>query len=217
MPDQEIEKYTHDVSGLVELCRRVVDRIAVIGKDRTVEKQFKAVEASVRQLERQGIAVPEALRGEKVRLGAALAGSRQADYRETLATFATALEATATDIRKRYGLVSGTPKKRRSEKRKPRHRDAGMLRTPNAKLRELMIAVLRDRGGSASPKDVVEGIARRVNGKWFPGDVLLRKDGRTIVWQNNVHWEAARMKQDGALKKDAAKGIWTLSENEVKQ
>jgi len=212
MPEQEIEKYAHDISGLADLCRQVVNRIAAIGKDRTIEKQFKAVEASVKQLERHGVAVPEVLRSEKIRLGAALADSQQTDYRETLATLATALEATATDIRKRYGLVSGTPKKCRSEKRKPRHRDAGMLRTPNAKLRELMIAVLRDRGGSASPKDVVEGIAERVNGKWFPGDVLLRKDGRTIVWQNNVHWEAARMKQDGALKKDAVKGIWALAD-----
>ena len=74
-----VNTFAHDPEGLVAFCREVIGQVESVGTDKTVEKQFKAIEASVKMLEKQGIPVPDALRQEKLRLGVALEDSGRVD------------------------------------------------------------------------------------------------------------------------------------------
>ena len=206
-----VEKFAREPEGLMEFCRAVAARIESVGKDKTLAKQFKAVASSVQMLEKQGVPVPDALRQEKLRLGAAIEDGERADWRKKLCRMAEGLEEVAKTLLHKYGEKA--PRKQegtKNPKGKKSNRGPNLLHTPKEKLRELIVEVLKKHDGAAKPKDVVAEIADIVGGKWFPGDLVLRKDGRTLAWVNNVHWEAARMKQEGLLVSD--NGNWTLTE-----
>lgn len=207
-----VNKFALDPDGLIEFCREVIGQVESVGTDKTVEKQFKAIEASVKMLEKQGIPVPDALRQEKVRLGVELEDRGRTEWRQKLCRLADGLDDVVKVLRHKYGDKKPRQSIGVKKTSKKRARGPALLHTPKERLRELMVGVLKQYGGAAKPKDVVSEISNKVGGKWFPGDLVLRKDGRTVAWVNNVHWEAARMKQEGVLKTDRATGLWTLVE-----
>jgi hypothetical protein len=76
----DIGALVQDPSLLIDLCREVVNRLDD-GQDQAetaaMETQLREIAKAVARLDRLGVPVPEALRGEKTRLAAALGGPTQ--------------------------------------------------------------------------------------------------------------------------------------------
>jgi hypothetical protein len=68
-------------------------------------------------------------------------------------------------------------------------------------------------GGRAKVADVLQEMGRQLKGKLLPGDLELRKDGKTIAWVNNAQWQRLLMVREGILKNDSPNGIWELAED----
>ena len=80
--DIDIDHYVKDPSLLVELCREVIDRIDSGPDDpKSAEKeaQLREIAKAIEKLEKMGVPVPDALRGEKTRLAAELGIQAQAE------------------------------------------------------------------------------------------------------------------------------------------
>jgi hypothetical protein len=200
------ERFVKDPSILVELCREVIDQLDESSDAAVAEQeaQLRAIAKAVEQLEKSGVPVPDPLRAEKTRLAASLAV--HTDAKEALARLADEFQEILTDLRNRLG--QNTPSV--STKTKPRGKRSKSPRTHRRVLREQIVRALKKLGGKARVSDVIKEMSRQLEGKLLPGDLAVRPDGKTIVWQNNAQWERLKMRQDGILRDDSPSGIWEL-------
>ena len=207
---EEIDRYVNEPILLVILCREVIDRL---DNDNDVEDlaslkiQLREISYAVNSLEKQGVPVPEALRGEKIRLSVILTTFEKNNL--LVNDFAKEMRLFLDDIDSRFSFDTddqggNTPKKRRS--RSPK--------TQPDTLRNLIITGLQKYGGSASKANIVEYVGTQLEGKLLPKDLEWREATNEYTWQNNVGWERNRMIQDGIMKSDTPHGIWELTENQ---
>ncbi|WP_045222646.1 winged helix-turn-helix domain-containing protein [Desulfonatronum thioautotrophicum] len=207
--ESDVERFAREPGLLVELCREVVawlDNEVVDDEKTAMKAQLREIARAVDNLERHGIPVPEPLRAEKIRLVALLEGNAKAVH--ALQSLTDGLEGVVNDLKSRSGNVHevATEKKQRSKRSKLPKTDYGTLR-------QMIVEVLRSKGGRARVVEVVDGVGERLQGQLLPGDLEVRQDGKTPVWRNNVQWTRLRMVQDGALRNDSPNGIWELSED----
>lgn len=203
----DIVNFVKDPSQLVELCRNVIDQIDPSCEDEAIaeqEAQLLAIAKAVEQLEKSNIAVPDPLRAEKTRLTAALA--MHTDARQALAQLASDLQDILNDLRERLGLNIAAPES------KPRGKRSKLPKTPQNVLREYILQALKKLGGSAKVSDVIEEMAKQLEGKLLPGDTLWRETTNETAWENNTKWERYMMTQDGTLRRGSPRGIWELGE-----
>jgi len=201
----DIDRFVKDPSLLVELCREVIDQLDASSEDTAIpekEAQLRAIAKAVEQLEKSGVTVPDPLRAEKIRLAGLLAV--HTDATQTLAQLAEEFQEIVEDLRDRLSRNRLTPEGKR------RGRRSNEPKTPNRELRRLIIETLTARGGRARVSEVLADLERRLKGKLHPRDLVLRKDGKTIAWQNNAQWERLKMRQDGILRSDSPSGFWEL-------
>lgn len=203
---KEIDRYVKDPSLLVDLCREVIEQIDSSAEDTGVsdmETQLQEIAKAIERLEKAGVAIPDALRGEKSRLVTALA--IHSDSTQALTQLASELDDILNNLRSRLGRsIEGGGTKR------PRIKRAALPKTSNQVLRGHIIAVLKEFGGRAKVSDVLSAIEARLDGKLLPADLELRQDGKTKAWRNNVQWERLRMTHDGTLCSNSPNGIWEL-------
>lgn len=205
----DINRLVKDPSQLVELCRDVIDQLDASSEEIAVteqETQLRAIAKAIEQLEKSGVAVPEPLRAEKVRLAAALA--MHADAKQALAQLADEFQDILKDLRERLGQNTNTSES------KPRGKRSNLPKTPQHILREHILQALRKLGGRARVSTVIEEMARQLEGKLLPGDNVWREATNEPAWQNNAKWERFQMTQDGALLQGSPRGIWELGENQ---
>ena len=206
----DIDIFVKDPSLLIELCREVIDRIDSRSDDpKAAEKeaQLREIAKAVEKLEKMGVPVPDALRGEKTRLAAEL--GIQAQTKQALHHLADELDAILKDLNTRLGRGSDPPvakKQRRKRSRSPK--------TDKKVLRKNIVKALRTLGGSAKVADVIDEMGRQLEGKLLPGDLERRESTGEYVWQNNANWERYRMTQDGTLRSDSPRGYWELGEGQ---
>ena len=203
----DIDRFVKDPSLLVELCRDVIDQLDASSKEVAVaeqEAQLRAIAKAVEQLEKSGVAVPEPLRAEKTRLAAALAV--HADAKQALAQLADEFQDILKDLRERLGQNTTTPES------KPRGKRSKLPKTPQNVLREHIVRALKTLGGRARVSDVIDEMARQLEGKLLPGDTVWREATNEPAWQNNAKWERFQMTQDGALRRGSPRGVWELGE-----
>ncbi|MBU1716540.1 MAG: hypothetical protein KKG70_13130 [Proteobacteria bacterium] len=205
----EVERYVKDPSLLVELCREVIERLdggSDNGETAAMEAQLREIARAIDKLDKLGVPVPDALRGEKTRLAAALGVSAEAT--QTLNHLADELEELLKELKDRIGRTpEATPAK------KPRAKRSKSPKTDKTILRRLIVEALRHLGGSAPKNDVLKYIEGKLHGKLLPGDLEWREATNDHAWQNNACWERNAMKNDGILKADSPRGIWELSED----
>jgi len=204
----EVERYVKDPSLLVELCREVIERLdggCANGETAAMEAQLREIARAIDKLDKLGVPVPDALRGEKTRLAAALGVSAEAT--QTLNHLADELEELLKELKDRVGRTPET-----TPTKKPRAKRSKSPKTEAATFRQLIVAVLKSSGGRAKVAEVLDGVGERLKGKLLPGDLEVRQDGKTLAWRNNAQWERLRMVHDGVLRNDSANGIWELSE-----
>lgn len=79
-------------------------------------------------------------------------------------------------------------------------------------LEPILIAVLRDFGGSASKKAIEYEIGRRLQYEFTPAD--YKRVGEGIPrWKKNVQWNRLHLVKRGIMKEGSPRGIWELSES----
>lgn len=208
--DINIDRFVKDPSLLIELCREVVDCIDSGSDDpKSGEKEAQLLEIAkaVKKLEKMGVPVPDALRGEKTRLAAELGTKTKAA--QALSHMADELDAIIKDLNARLGRGSdqSAPKKLRVKRsRSPK--------TDKKVLRKNIIKALRTLGGRAKVAEVIEEMGRQLEGKLLSGDIDWRESTNEYAWQNNAKWERYKMTQDGTLRSDSPRGFWELGEGE---
>jgi hypothetical protein len=208
--DSDIDRFVKDPSLLIELCREVIDQIDSGSDDsKAVEKeaQLREIAKAVEKLEKMGIPVPDALRGEKTRLAAGLGIQAQAE--QALHHLADELAAILKDLNTRFGRGSDQP-----TTKKPRVKRSRSPKTNKDVLRKYIIQALKNLGGRARVSDVIEEMGHQLEGKLLPGDMEWRDSTREYAWQNNAKWERYKMTQDGTLRSDSPRGYWELGEGQ---
>lgn len=206
--DSSIDRFVKDPSLLVDLCRDVIDQLDAGSEEVTVadqEAQLRAIAKAVDQLEKSGVAVPEPLRAEKTRLAAALAV--RTDAKQALAQLADEFQDILKDVHERLGQTPVAPET------KPRGKQSKQPKTPQTVLREHILRALETLGGKARVSDVIDEMARQLEGQLLPGDTVWREATNEPTWQNNAKWERFKMTQDGALRLGSPRGIWELGES----
>jgi hypothetical protein len=203
----DIDRYVKDPSMLVELCREVIDQLDTSSEDAAVaehEAQLRVIAKAVEQLEKSDVAVPDPLRAEKTRLAASLAV--HTDAKQALAQLADEFQDILRDLRDRLGHNAASPEPN------PRGRRSKLPKTPQKVLREHILRALKKLGGRAGVSDVMEEMARQLEGELLPGDSVWRDATNEPAWRNNAKWERFQMTQDGALRRGSPRGVWELEE-----
>lgn len=202
----EIDQFVKNPILLAKVSNRVINSIdsnRETEETRAMEVQLREIAKTIEKLEKIGVAVPDSLRAEKTRLVSVL--SRSAETTRTLQLLLDVFEEICKDLRNRLGrLESGSITKKKSRSNAPK--------TEMQAFRQLIIDALKKFNGKAKVKEVLDEIEQSLSGKFLPGDLETRQDGKTLVWRNNAQWERMNMVRAGILKNDSPNGIWELSE-----
>ncbi len=87
------------------------------------------------------------------------------------------------------------------------------MRTPEQEFRVPLLKVLMDKGGSASMREVLAELEKRMNGILKDVDYNpLPSDPDTIRWRNTAQWSRQAMVNEGLLKNNSPRGIWEISD-----
>lgn len=205
----EIPPLARDPSLLLEALRDLVEYLDSDAEDVPVadqEVQLRAIAKAVEQLEKAGVAVPQSLRAEKMRIVAAIAA--HSESRQALAQLADELAEILTNLRQRIGQAET----KTSDAKLPARR-LKLPKTDNKVLREQILLALKRLGGKAKVPDIIGEMTRQLDGALLPGDLVWREATKEPAWQNNAKWERYQMVQDGLLRGDSPRGVWELSED----
>lgn len=205
-----VECYVKNPSLLLELCREVVERLDVgteNGETLAMEAQLREIARAIDKLDKHSVPVPDAVRAEKTRLAAALGVSTETT--QALNYLVEELGELVKDLKARIGRTSKI-----TLSRKPRAKRSKAPKTEAATFRYLIVEVLQSFGGHAKVAKILGEVEERLRGKFLPGDLEVRQDGKTLAWRNNAQWERLRMVHDGILRSDSPNGVWELSEDQ---
>lgn len=205
----DLDRFVKDPSLLIELCRKVIDKID-LGPDnaKIIEKeaQLREIARTIDRLEKVGVAVPKALRGEKMRLAAEL--GIKAETSQALSLIGEEFESILKDLKARQGRRMS-----HSGRRNLQGKRSHLPKTKQRVFREYIVLALKKFGGRARAAEVNQEIRRQLSDKLLPGDFDILKDGRTLSWQSSAGWERLQMVKDGVLKSDSPAGIWELADD----
>lgn len=203
-PESELEYYVENPDRLLDLCREVLERLDT-GTGGEAAKQLQAVSAAIAQLQKQGIAVPDGLRAEKLRIADA-----QASHEASSGKFRDLVEGLDQLVRPHLGKIRGKQDQAGDFKIRRRSRDDADT-TDKETFHRLIIEILRSFGGRAKVSEVLDEIERQMQCQFTPRDLEARIGGM-LVWKNNAQWERLRMVKEGILRSDSPHGIWELNE-----
>ncbi|MGB5062142.1 MAG: winged helix-turn-helix domain-containing protein [Candidatus Competibacter sp.] len=177
------------------------------------EAQLRAVAKAIEQLEKQRVPVPDSLRQTKMNLVAEI--GQHAHFNRQLMALSEGLTEVQEMIESAMGKSrsEGKPQKEATPRQR-RSRNNDQPITPTSVLRECIIQVLKEFGGSARASDILERMREMLKGRLTPRDLETRSDGRTIIWENNVRWERQAMVDEGILRNDSKFGYWELAESQ---
>jgi len=168
---------------------------------------LREISKAIDRLEKEGVPVPEALRGEKTRLAA------QLDTRSRIERKPHRLAEELEAIVDLLNVRSGRSKIPKTGKKRPR-KGPRPPKTDQSALREHILQALEKLGGRAKVSEVIEEMGHQLEGKLLPGDLEWRESTKEYVWQNNAKWERHRMTRDGVLPNDSPRGIWEIGERQ---
>jgi len=207
--EMDIQKYVDNPDGLIALCDAVLQQLRETSQPVTIKQkqaQLKEVSRSIEQLEKLSVAIPDELRDLKLNLVTELDTSTEnKDRLEKLLIGLREITQTVDDP------IASKPAKPRKSRRRKRRTKSDPPITQQEVFRDEIIIALMELGGSGTPKEVVKIIEKNMAGRLLPADYERRSTGE-VIWENNVHWQRLKMKNDGILRSDSPKGTWELSE-----
>lgn len=195
-----IMKYVDNPQLFIDLAGEIIDELNRINSDdelRDRKIQLHEINKAIKSLEVKNIPVPDGLRNEKIKLVGEI---------NTKST-TSKLQLMQNGFEELLKCINIDEKKNTIKKRERSNEP----KTDNATLRDVLIQVLKEMGGKGKVKDIKVAMESILKDKFLPGDLLLRSDGRTIAWFNNVRWERLRMVDAGILRNDSNYGCWELT------
>lgn len=174
------------------------------------EAQLRAVAKAIEQLEKQRVPVPDSLRQTKMDLVAEI--GQQDRFEQQLRMLGDGLVEALEMIEDATGRPrsEGKPQKE-STPRQRKPRGSGPPKTSTSVLRESIIQVLTELGGSAHCSKVLDRMQELLEEKLLPGDLETRSKSDEPVWRNNTRWERQMMVNEGILRNDSKFGYWELN------
>jgi len=195
--------------ALVEIVKETVRHLIQQRPDTTEqEKQLQEVARAISRLEQMGMTVPDALRQLKMELAAKAGQGHKIE--QQLKIMASGLAETLREIEKALGRSSGDQQEKRQRTR--RQSDTDLPLTPQKEFENYIIQILKERGGSAQAKKVLDAIATMMEGKFLPGDLTPHATG-VPMWRNRAAWERLEMVKKGILRSNSRRGYWELNED----
>jgi hypothetical protein len=208
--DQDIARFVKDPSLLVEVFRHVIEELDSDSDHEAMREmgaQLREIARTIERLEKAGVPVPDALRGEKTRLASALGVKSEGLL--ALNQLADEMEEVLRELNTRIGRDGNRPGTSKSQGKRSR----SPTKTDNKVLREHIIQALKTLGGRARGVEVIEEMGRQLEGKLLPGDLESRLPYHKYVWQGNANQQRYEMIQDGLLRSDCPRGYWQLIED----
>ncbi len=142
--------------------------------------------------------------------GAAQAAGHLAEAEQALAR-AKALGAIRQElegIRERVKRLVGAPD---PDRRAIKEDDAHA--TPTDSYRTPILHALVSLGGSAPVQAVLDHVEREMEGRFVRLDLdPLRSNPESVRWRNRAQWCRLRLKHEGLLRQDSARGVWEITE-----
>jgi len=102
-------------------------------------------------------------------------------------------------------FLSGSEKRQNKVKPKPESR------TPEWAFRIPILEALVDLGGHAHCQKVKNWIGLEMANQLTEADRETLSDGKTIRWENSVHWERQALVDEGLLYPSKRRGIWEIT------
>lgn len=167
---------------------------------RVKRTQIKAITRTIRQLEKSSVPVPESLQNEKLELVSAIEELEQANG--GVEAVYEGLLAVVASLGRTCGRIPHKELYRTARERKQHT-------TSDETFRKAVLAVLKEKGGAAHQRDILEGVGKRLEGKLTEAD-LDRPKGRATRWQQAVRRQRKVMINEGLLTEDS-RSTWTLT------
>ncbi len=195
----------NDIQSHLEAIKEYIAQVQNSGSDLTDihirKKQLSAIQKTIRQLDKNGVPVPESLNAEKLSLVNAI----------------TQIETASGSCLKVYdAMIQMLFDLGRACQKLP-HKDLYLLSrhwrsqsTPQTTLRKVILQVLKEHGGSAHQEQVFEEADKQLANQWTPADMSC-PGGKTTRWKNNIRRERKSMIKEGILTKDSKGRTWTLA------
>ena len=198
---KQTKELLQEAEGLLQSLVRARDTVS--GREK--QTQLNVVNKAVRQLEQNGLPVPNNLRSVKTDLVYEL------HQRELAEKGLVELANLLTGLRRQCAAKpSARPAKRtQGRARAACSTAAGTRATPRAVFRSLITEILREHNGSARSSAIRQRIAERLKGELTPRE-LESHHGQCPVWWNRAMWERLRMVKAGILRNDSPRGVWEL-------
>ena len=207
MKDLDVSAFIDNPEKVVNLLRTLINEIEEKRKVKNVqdkESQLQEISKSINKLESLKVPVPEELRKIKMDLMSELS------LRDSMTKKLSILQSGLKELNHSVNEFLGYSQKQVGTGiSKPR--SARGIKTGTLVFQELIIKVLRKRGGSATSKEVISDLEDLLRGKLTTRDMEHLKNGE-LVWENTAHWERNTMKNAGILKNNSPRGTWELSE-----
>lgn len=75
-----------------------------------------------------------------------------------------------------------------------------------------VLRALRDFGGRAPTREVLDVVGKVVRERLTPGDLEPTGNGNEVRWEMRVHFARLRMKERGLIAGDSPRGTWEISD-----
>lgn len=207
----DLKDFVANPALLADVCRDVIAAVtaSMEGKEvREKEAQLGEIARTIERMQKRGIPVPDALRGEKMRLATEVAG--KGDGLAALNALTDALELVVDELRHR--LKRDVVAKRGKRENKVRTKQSRFPKTGKDVLCKYVVQALRNLGGRGQVRQVLAEMEKLLKEVLLPGDMEWRPSAKEYVWQNDTRWHYGAMKKAGILRSGTANGIWELTE-----
>ena len=179
--------------------RELLECLEEVGSQPDLEDKrlrFNGVTKAIQQLESGHVPVPVELRKLKSDLSEEVGAASEAER---------VWAYLRNELTSLMGRLGTHPVRRRGQKQRSTH----AATTHRGRLREMILESLRELGGRARSRDVLDLMASKLDGQLLPRDTATRRGGE-LVWRNNARFERFSMIQEGLLKSDSPQGLWEL-------
>ena len=166
---------------------------------RVKKAQLRAISRTVSQLERSGVPIPKSIADEKSAL------TSEIDQLDKTSGTVTSVYTRLIDVLETIGRACGRqPHKDLYRRAKERKQQATSMDT----MREAVLSVLNDCGGSARQDEIIEAVGERLKSQFTEAD-LDRPKGKAARWELAVRRQRKSLIQEGILTENS-RTIWKL-------